>query len=1155
MRYCIDIQCLQTASGKRGIGAYVSHLSISILKYQLNVEVVFIINSEIPFNKNEFLKELNEIKVQNYYRIIGYKEADANDFNVNNSVYHALIDLVDPDIYICSSPFEGYGTKVFVPTVDPLRRYKHIGIGYDLHPYVDTNSSFYTDDNYRDFYINRLINISRYDFHLFISESTKKEYEKYLQIDSDQYLVINGGFSLQHKEIPKNIRKKNNEYFLYVGGADARKNLKNLISAFSVSKSNVESSLIIVGDMPEAVKLELIKFIYDYHSNIINKVEFVGYVDDSTLASYYINANVVVLPAYHEGLGMSYIDAINFGNVVITSNQTSLREINLHEEAQFNPWDIVSISNIMDSSFYDEEFRSQNIHKNKVNLIKYSWETVSKKLSEFLLNSIKVKDINVTYDIKTNTSNTKKKILLIKLDHMGDFLITLSAFKECRRKYPDARIDIVVGDWNKELAKSLNLFDNIYCFNYFKSKSSISPSDKLECINYFAGLGYYDYAVDLRRQPDTRFALINSVSAVKIGYSTNSENLDKLLDIILENSSDESSIINKFNTINANKYVLRLADALPSEIDIDQFYDFSHGSIAIFPYAGNEIKEWGLNNFIELIKLLCRDKYWSISIFIPNDSSHHKLDELKFLKNVHLHIALNYKELVEVVKGCTYIIGNNSFAAHLSASLNKYFIGIYSGHECIEEWAPICNYAIFNKNTHCKPCHLASIEHCQFEKKCMKIEPVEVFHLLNTLRLNKSQVKGYYSFSQFEDLKSFSENFYRKNAHRLKFDADDKIFRIANALAEIWQNFQRKKNIFIDITEIVKNNQGTGIQRITTGFINAILAETETRQHQFSFIKLEHGIAIQIHAAVNNGNKLVFRNGEKVDVRPGDVYFQLDTNLSGVLQSKKLIHEWHQSGVKIISLVHDILPITHHSYFEPELSEAFLQWLNFITPISKIITVSNSTKNKIESWSAKNFDNSVKCYVCENGLTKNSMNSESEPLEFNLRKNILMVGTIEPRKGHLIVLEAFEYLLEQKIVDFKLHIVGKPGWRAEAIIKRINSSNFINEKIIWHKNLNDESLFKLYNTSRLFVAASIDEGFGLPIVEAASSGMKVIARDIPVFREIGDGVCYFVDMNDARKLADDIFKIYIDSTSPLCIKFPTIEESSRFMLKTLLECS
>jgi glycosyltransferase involved in cell wall biosynthesis len=129
-----------------------------------------------------------------------------------------------------------------------------------------------------------------------------------------------------------------------------------------------------------------------------------------------------------------------------------------------------------------------------------------------------------------------------------------------------------------------------------------------------------------------------------------------------------------------------------------------------------------------------------------------------------------------------------------------------------------------------------------------------------------------------------------------------------------------------------------------------------------------------------------------------------------------------------------------------------------------------------------------------------------------------MVGTIEPRKGHLLVLEAFERLWEQGR-DINLVIVGHEGWKPlpdedrrtiPEIVRTIRGSAELGRRLFWLEGVSDEYLDKVYAASDFLIAASEDEGFGLPLIEAARHGVPVIARDIPVFREIGcDSVAYF----------------------------------------------
>jgi glycosyltransferase involved in cell wall biosynthesis len=121
----------------------------------------------------------------------------------------------------------------------------------------------------------------------------------------------------------------------------------------------------------------------------------------------------------------------------------------------------------------------------------------------------------------------------------------------------------------------------------------------------------------------------------------------------------------------------------------------------------------------------------------------------------------------------------------------------------------------------------------------------------------------------------------------------------------------------------------------------------------------------------------------------------------------------------------------------------------------------------------------------------------------------VIVGTIEPRKGHLQVIKAFEYLWD-KNCNIKLVIIGKNGWMADDIVDRIRAHPELNNRLIWLEGISDEYLEKVYAASTCLIAASYGEGFGLPLIEAAQHKLPIIARDIPVFREVaGEHAFYF----------------------------------------------
>jgi glycosyltransferase involved in cell wall biosynthesis len=138
-----------------------------------------------------------------------------------------------------------------------------------------------------------------------------------------------------------------------------------------------------------------------------------------------------------------------------------------------------------------------------------------------------------------------------------------------------------------------------------------------------------------------------------------------------------------------------------------------------------------------------------------------------------------------------------------------------------------------------------------------------------------------------------------------------------------------------------------------------------------------------------------------------------------------------------------------------------------------------------------------------------------------------MVGTLEPRKGYLQAIEAFTQLWENG-VDVNLVIVGRAGWQQlppdqqrsiPQLLARLANHPEKGRRLFWLDGPSDEFLELIYSSVNGLLAASEDEGFGLPLIEAAQKGLPILARDIPVFREVAtQNACYFT-ADDPQQLA------------------------------------
>jgi alpha-1,2-rhamnosyltransferase len=133
----------------------------------------------------------------------------------------------------------------------------------------------------------------------------------------------------------------------------------------------------------------------------------------------------------------------------------------------------------------------------------------------------------------------------------------------------------------------------------------------------------------------------------------------------------------------------------------------------------------------------------------------------------------------------------------------------------------------------------------------------------------------------------------------------------------------------------------------------------------------------------------------------------------------------------------------------------------------------------------------------------------------------LMVSTIEPRKNHAYLLDAFERLWQEGS-DVVLCFIGRIGWKNERLIERVKKHPQLKRRLFMFNDLSDVELEHCYSHARALVFPSFVEGFGLPLVEAMQRGLPAMASDIPVFHEIGGEFVSYFDLSQPESLARQI---------------------------------
>ena len=386
-----------------------------------------------------------------------------------------------------------------------------------------------------------------------------------------------------------------------------------------------------------------------------------------------------------------------------------------------------------------------------------------------------------------------------------------------------------------------------------------------------------------------------------------------------------------------------------------------------------------------------------------------------------------------------------------------------------------------------------------------------------------------------------------------------------------------QKILYLDISNIARHDNKTGIPRVTRAIINSML-NLPVKGYK---IKLIYGLPYNLgyyYADLRKDrqcHELVITK-QIVSWGKNDILFFLDFARNTVLNNEEIIEKIHAHGVKMFFLIHDLLPYTHPEYFPEKDYLKHKAWLSFVANFDGVICISKVVKQeylnflkKAQLKTDKNFHIAVIHHAANvmESLPSYGLPKKVNELQQKISNDItfLMVGTIVPRKGYLQTLKAFNLLWENS-VKVNLVIVGEDGWKnlhhndrkeINEIMKLIKKNYQLNKRLFWLNGISDEFLVQLYKTCTCLFFASEAEGFGLPLIEAAHYNMAVIARDISIHHEVlGNHAYYFsgLEPDDISSAITHWLKLYKSDQHPktTCYVSRTWEQVAQEMLDFLL---
>jgi glycosyltransferase involved in cell wall biosynthesis len=339
-----------------------------------------------------------------------------------------------------------------------------------------------------------------------------------------------------------------------------------------------------------------------------------------------------------------------------------------------------------------------------------------------------------------------------------------------------------------------------------------------------------------------------------------------------------------------------------------------------------------------------------------------------------------------------------------------------------------------------------------------------------------------------------------------------------------------RPTLYIDVAMISSHDEGTGIQRVVRALAFAIV-QRPPRDWEIRFVSAERTRRYHVIDWPNGAGP---SSADPIRAKLGDVFLGLDYSLNEIRWHRGQLKRFRRDGGSLWFLVHDLLPSQRPDWFSPNTVLRHRIWLDTLAALADGF-LCNSEQTKADllaemdryGLSPRDYRTTVLPMGHDINQARHDRGSRDPVLANRItalavQPFFLKVGTLEPRKGHIDLIRAFDLLwargLEQKLV-----FIGRLGWRVDALRDAILGHPEFGQRLIWLDDVDDADLIEAFRLSEGVIVASHAEGFGLPLIEALGRGKPVLARDIPVFRAHENlGVRYFPVDATAEKLADEI---------------------------------
>lgn len=1181
MRIALDLQACQTESRWRGIGRYARDFSRALLELRGGRDMLVGIDGTYPTAAAEVRSQFASLVAPSAFRSYRYPGPNVAIGSPGDGLRPAAEALVrrayaamGADVVHVNSLFEG-----FIEHAAGLGRLAGIpgSIGsvtlYDLIPAVMPDWYLH-EEPYRSWYIRKLHELGRFDTVLCISEATRRAAIDLLGLQPEKLATIHAGVADEYFDIRHGLPLDpaiasrygiRDDYVLYTGNGDPRKNLGGAIEAFAglpaAQRARTQLVLNQVGDVAALRTLARRAGLAE------DRVVVTGHVSDRDLVELIASCSVFFFPSLYEGFGLPVLEAMACGAPAICGDNSSLPEVMGRADAMFDAARPESASAKLAEVLGDAAFRDELARSGRERARAFTW----RRSAGIALEAWDEAQARQRRRIASAGGMPRPRVALVTplppertgiADYVMELLPALRGAMDIEL-YTTAPLDSLQGDPQCHLARPwTRLEEDAARFDHVIYQVGNSPfhSHMLELMRRVPGtvvlhdfflsslLGYLDeheqreglFAAELERShgagaiqrlhlPGGRAEAVHAWPASRLVFdSAESVIVHSQHSVELARAhyggaaraplrrvpmpqrvqaadparrrqarqalgiADATCLVVSFGFLADTKLNLELIDAFATQalLDADARLVFvgepdggeygrscreriaahpARDRIEITGFASAELYATYLRAADVAVQLRARSRgetsksvldcmAHGVPVIINDYGSFAELPDNAVVK---LPAAPSPRD---VAAGLLRLVEDADGRRRLGATGREYIAREHDPHLVARHYADAVRAAMHRRREQQGDRLVAALA---------------------------SALDG-------------------------AFDPQRSVAAVEHAVRSVEPN--RCPRLYVDVTDVVQQDHGTGIHRVVRNLLRHLVVDEGPALRCSPVVVDPSGAVSEAPALLAT---LGVRRVGSYPFEPasGDVLFLLDSTWSEPERFMTPITRIRDAGGRSVAMVYDLIPLLHPHHCIDFMPAVFERWLRFVVAeCDALVCISRAVADELAAWVARAD------VPHRSGLRIGHIRLGSDLAETVATQGpsaaitaamggqgdaVLTVGTLEPRKRHELVLDAFERLWEAGDRR-RLVLIGKEGWNVRALAERLRGHPRAGAELFWIEGAADADVSYAYARAERVVQASDAEGYGLPLVEAARHGCAVLASDLAVFREIGgDMVDYF----------------------------------------------